>query len=127
MCWCGRRGAAKGVDDEVDDGVAEEGDDETDDGVEDGVFCVGDFFAVATGGDVADATPNEHDYADDADGEKDGVGDSGESAVWTDKVGGHAVATSGFGAVLDGVSSNWSNGVFGGSDNRGGNSKSATS
>lgn len=49
----GGGGGADGVEDEADDGVSEEGDNETDDGIENGVFGVGDFFAIATRSNVA--------------------------------------------------------------------------
>lgn len=50
--------SANGVEDEVNDGVGKKDDDEAKNGVEDGVFGVGDFFAIAAGDDIADATPN---------------------------------------------------------------------
>lgn len=87
----------------MDDGVGEDGDDEADDGVEDGVFGVGDFFAVAAGHDVAEAAPDEHDDADNADGVEHEGSDVGENAGGAKEVGGHTVGLDGFGAFLCGV------------------------
>ena len=68
MRWIGRDGAVRDdVDNEVHDCVGKEGDYETDDRVEDGVFCVGDFFRVAAGNDVAEAAIDEHNDRDDTD------------------------------------------------------------
>lgn len=75
---------ADAIEDEVDDGEGEDGDDETDDGIEDGIFSVGDFFTVATGDDVAEATVDEHDDGDDAHDIENGIGDIGEDAVYAD-------------------------------------------
>lgn len=49
---------AKSVEDEVNNGVSEDGNNQADDSVEDGVFGVGDFFAVAAGEDVTKTAPN---------------------------------------------------------------------
>ncbi len=49
---------AKSVEDEVNNGVSEDGNNQADDSVEDGVFGVGDLFAVAAGEDITKTTPN---------------------------------------------------------------------
>ncbi len=97
-------GGADGVEDEADDRVGEEGDDETDNSVENGVLSVGDFFAVATGENVAETAPDEHDNGDGANNVEGDAGDAGEDAVGSDELGGHTFGTSGFGAFLDGES-----------------------
>lgn len=49
---------AKSIENEVNNGVSEDGNNQTNDSVEDGVFGVGDFFAVAAGKDIAKTAPN---------------------------------------------------------------------
>ncbi len=49
---------AKSIENEVNNGVSEDGNNQTNDSVEDGVFGVGDLFAVAAGKDIAKTAPN---------------------------------------------------------------------
>lgn len=78
------RSDADGGEDEVDDGVGEKGDNETDDGVENGVFGVGDFFAIATRDDITETTIEKHDYGDESDCEKDNISDACDDTIGTD-------------------------------------------
>ena len=95
------RSDADGGEDEVDDGVGEKGDNETDDGVENGVFGVGDFFAIATRDDITEAAVEKHNDRNEADCEKDDIGDASNDAVRADKFGWHTFGTSGLGAFFD--------------------------
>lgn len=84
----------------MDNGVRKHGNDQTDDGVKDGVFRIGDFFAVAAGNDVAETTPDQHD---DGNGTNDAESDAGDlikNAVRTDEFGWHTVGTGSFSAFL---------------------------
>ena len=95
------RGDADGGEDEVNDGVSEDGDDEADDSIKDGVFSVGDLFAVAAGNDIAKTAIDKHDDGNKGDEEKDGICDLGKDAVVANELGGHTFGTSSFSAFAD--------------------------
>ena len=97
MGWCG----ADGIEDEVDDSISEESDDETKDSIEDGVFGVGDLFAVATRDNVAETAPDQHQNGDCANDVENSIGNLGKDTIWANEVFWHAVGTSCFGAFLN--------------------------
>ena len=53
-----------GIEDKVDNSICEKRDNEADDGIENGVFSVGNLFAVTTGENIAEAAINEHNNRD---------------------------------------------------------------
>lgn len=92
---------ADGIEYEVDDGVGKNGDDQTDDGIEDGVFGVGDFFAIASRNDISEAAEDEHDDGDCTDDEEDGVGDLSEYSCRSNQFCRHAVGSGRCSAFLN--------------------------
>lgn len=86
---------------EVYNRESEESDDETDNSIEDGVFGVGDLFAVATRDDIFDAADDEHDYSDNANDVEDSISDLFKDAGVTEKIGRTAIATGSLGALLE--------------------------
>ena len=56
------------VEDKVNDGVSEKRDNKTNNRIKNGVFCIGNFFSIATGENVAEATVDKHNNGDDANG-----------------------------------------------------------
>ena len=48
----------------MDNSICEERDNEANNGIEDGVFSVGDLFAITTGENIAEAAINEHNNRD---------------------------------------------------------------
>ncbi len=80
--WSGL--GADGIEDEIDDCVSKEDNDKTEDGVENGVFGVGDFFAVTARDDIADASPNQHNDGNEADDIEDDIGELIDDATISD-------------------------------------------
>lgn len=52
------------IENEVDNSICEERDNEANNGIEDGVFSVGNLFAVTTGENIAEAAINKHNNRD---------------------------------------------------------------
>ena len=59
--------ANDGVENEVDNSICEQRNNEANNGIEDGVFSVGNLFAVTTGENIAEAAINEHNNRDETD------------------------------------------------------------
>lgn len=94
--------ATESVEDEIDDSVGEKSNDKANDSVENGVFGVGDFFAVATRKDIAKTTPDEHNDRQGTNDAESKVGKFVKNAFGANELGGHAVGTSSFSAFLGG-------------------------
>ena len=94
--------------DELHDCVREEGDDKSDDGVKDCVFCVGNFFRVASGDGVFKAAVNEHNNREGADEVKDDIREFCDNSGVADKFGRHVIGFNGFDSVADGEGHNLS-------------------